>query len=268
MSDHLLDKGYEPHDVERRWYGFWEENRLFAAEEQSDRPGYSIVIPPPNVTGVLHMGHALNNTLQDILVPLPPPVRGQRAVDARHRPRRDRHPERGRAQAGPGRHGPARPRPRALHRRGVDVARGLRQRDHQPAQAARRLLRLGARALHHGRGPLARRAQGLRGALPRGADLPRATTSSTGAPAATRRWPISRSSTRRSTATSTTCATRSRAGRGRHHRRHHPARDHAGRHGRGREPRGRALPGAAGDRGRACRSRGARSRSSATATWT
>ena len=67
MSDHLLDKGYEPHDVERRWYGFWEENRLFAAEEQSGRPGYSIVIPPPNVTGVLHMGHALNNTLQDIL---------------------------------------------------------------------------------------------------------------------------------------------------------------------------------------------------------
>jgi valyl-tRNA synthetase len=67
MSADLLDKGYEPHDVERRWYDFWQENRLFAAEEQSGRPGYSIVIPPPNVTGVLHMGHALNNTLQDIL---------------------------------------------------------------------------------------------------------------------------------------------------------------------------------------------------------
>jgi valyl-tRNA synthetase len=67
MDANLLDKGYEPHDVERSWYGFWEENRLFAAEEQSPRPGYSIVIPPPNVTGVLHMGHALNNTLQDIL---------------------------------------------------------------------------------------------------------------------------------------------------------------------------------------------------------
>jgi valyl-tRNA synthetase len=67
MSPDLLDKGYAPHDVERRWYSFWEENNLFAAEEQSPRRSYSIVIPPPNVTGVLHMGHALNNTLQDIL---------------------------------------------------------------------------------------------------------------------------------------------------------------------------------------------------------
>jgi valyl-tRNA synthetase len=67
MSSDLLDKGYEPHDVERRWYGFWEENNLFAAEDQGPRRSYSIVIPPPNVTGVLHMGHALNNTLQDVL---------------------------------------------------------------------------------------------------------------------------------------------------------------------------------------------------------
>jgi valyl-tRNA synthetase len=67
MCPDLLDKGYEPHDVERRWYAFWEENDLFAAEDQGPRRSYSIVIPPPNVTGVLHMGHALNNTLQDIL---------------------------------------------------------------------------------------------------------------------------------------------------------------------------------------------------------
>jgi valyl-tRNA synthetase len=67
MSTGLLEKGYEPHEVERRWYGFWEENGSFAAAEDGPRPAYSIVIPPPNVTGVLHMGHALNNTLQDIL---------------------------------------------------------------------------------------------------------------------------------------------------------------------------------------------------------
>ncbi len=67
MSSGLIDKGYEPHDVEERWYSFWEENRLFAADEKSDQKSYSIVIPPPNVTGVLHMGHALNNTMQDIL---------------------------------------------------------------------------------------------------------------------------------------------------------------------------------------------------------
>ncbi|MBW2604299.1 MAG: valine--tRNA ligase [Deltaproteobacteria bacterium] len=68
MSSNLLDKGYEPHDVEKRWYDFWEKERLFSAgESKSTQKCYSIVIPPPNVTGVLHMGHALNNTLQDIL---------------------------------------------------------------------------------------------------------------------------------------------------------------------------------------------------------
>ncbi|WP_373499985.1 valine--tRNA ligase [Desulfococcus sp.] len=67
MSTNLLDKGYEPHDVEKRWYDFWEKEGLFAAQDESDRKSYAIVIPPPNVTGVLHMGHALNNALQDIL---------------------------------------------------------------------------------------------------------------------------------------------------------------------------------------------------------
>ena len=67
MSSNLLEKGYEPHDVEKRWYDFWEKEKLFAAADTSPQAGYSIVIPPPNVTGVLHMGHALNNTLQDIL---------------------------------------------------------------------------------------------------------------------------------------------------------------------------------------------------------
>jgi valyl-tRNA synthetase len=67
MSKDLLDKGYEPHTVEQHWYAIWERNGMFAASDSSDRPPFSIVIPPPNVTGVLHMGHALNNTMQDIL---------------------------------------------------------------------------------------------------------------------------------------------------------------------------------------------------------
>jgi len=67
MSLNLLEKAYEPHEVEQRWYQFWEEQELFSAAEKSTRQSYSIVIPPPNVTGALHMGHALNNTLQDIL---------------------------------------------------------------------------------------------------------------------------------------------------------------------------------------------------------
>jgi len=67
MSSNLLAKGYEPHEVEKYWYAEWEKGKFFAADETGTAPSYSIVIPPPNVTGVLHMGHALNNTMQDIL---------------------------------------------------------------------------------------------------------------------------------------------------------------------------------------------------------
>lgn len=64
----LLDKVYYPERIEERWYGYWEAQGLFRAETGNHRPPYSIVIPPPNITGSLHMGHALNNTLQDILI--------------------------------------------------------------------------------------------------------------------------------------------------------------------------------------------------------
>ena len=67
MNKGMLPKAYEPAKVEGKWYRFWEEQGLFRAEESSGGPAFSIVIPPPNVTGDLHMGHALNNTLQDIL---------------------------------------------------------------------------------------------------------------------------------------------------------------------------------------------------------
>ncbi len=63
-----LPKGYEPEDVEQRIYKLWEESGSFKADPASDAPPYAIVIPPPNVTGALHMGHALNNTIQDILI--------------------------------------------------------------------------------------------------------------------------------------------------------------------------------------------------------
>ncbi len=67
MDKEMLAKGYEPKDVEEKWYSFWEENELFKPDLSSQRDPFCIVIPPPNVTGFLHMGHALNNTLQDIL---------------------------------------------------------------------------------------------------------------------------------------------------------------------------------------------------------
>ena len=65
-SDHL-DKGYEPSGIEKKWYTYWLDNGFFKAEDKSDKKTFSIVIPPPNVTGVLHMGHALNNVIQDIM---------------------------------------------------------------------------------------------------------------------------------------------------------------------------------------------------------
>ena len=66
-QDKDRDKVYDPHQVEEKWYRFWESQNFFRGDENSPRPSFSIVIPPPNVTGSLHMGHALNNTLQDIL---------------------------------------------------------------------------------------------------------------------------------------------------------------------------------------------------------
>ncbi len=62
-----LSKAYEPQAVEARWYQHWLDQKCFVADPASPKPAYSIVIPPPNVTGVLHMGHVLNNTIQDIL---------------------------------------------------------------------------------------------------------------------------------------------------------------------------------------------------------
>lgn len=63
-----LSKQYNPQETESKWYKIWEENNLFHAEVSPDKLPYCIVIPPPNVTGILHMGHALNNTVQDILI--------------------------------------------------------------------------------------------------------------------------------------------------------------------------------------------------------
>lgn len=62
-----IPKHFDPGSVEDKWYSFWEDNGFFHSEPD-DRESYTVVIPPPNVTGVLHMGHMLNNTIQDVLV--------------------------------------------------------------------------------------------------------------------------------------------------------------------------------------------------------
>ena len=63
----MIDKTYQPTEVEKRWYPFWTEKGYFHADEHSKKPPFTIVIPPPNVTGILHIGHAWDNTLQDII---------------------------------------------------------------------------------------------------------------------------------------------------------------------------------------------------------
>ncbi|MBI4972659.1 MAG: valine--tRNA ligase [Candidatus Omnitrophica bacterium] len=63
-----LAKQYNPKDAEEKWYKFWEEHNFFSAHANPAKSPFCIVIPPPNVTGILHMGHALNNAIQDILI--------------------------------------------------------------------------------------------------------------------------------------------------------------------------------------------------------
>ena len=59
---------YNPGEIESKWYSYWENQGYFHEEVDTDKEPFSIVLPPPNVTGMLHMGHALDNTLQDILI--------------------------------------------------------------------------------------------------------------------------------------------------------------------------------------------------------
>ena len=68
MAKRELSKAFEPQEAEKKIYDYWLQKNLFHAQDASEAQAYSIVIPPPNVTGMLHMGHALNNTLQDIII--------------------------------------------------------------------------------------------------------------------------------------------------------------------------------------------------------
>ncbi len=63
-----ISKTYNPKEIEDKWYAYWEKNKFFKSSPNPDKEPYTIVIPPPNVTGVLHMGHMLNNTIQDVLI--------------------------------------------------------------------------------------------------------------------------------------------------------------------------------------------------------
>ncbi len=68
MTESSLDKQYNPKEVESRIYDLWIKNQSFKSEDVSAKPPYSVILPPPNVTGFLHLGHALDHTIQDVLV--------------------------------------------------------------------------------------------------------------------------------------------------------------------------------------------------------
>ena len=140
--------------------------RLFPRAAGGGRSPFCIVIPPPNVTGVLHMGHALNNTIQDILVALAPHAGAERAVDARHRPRRHRDAERRRE--GTGEAGTSGARTSAARSSSSASGSGARSTARASSASSRKL---GCSCdwerdpVHDGRGPLARRARSVRHAL-------------------------------------------------------------------------------------------------------
>ena len=154
-----ISKAYEPQSVEDKWYQFWLDGKFFVANEKSAKPAYSIVIPPPNVTGMLHMGHVLNNTIQDILsrkarmdgkevLWLPGTdhagIATQMMVEKQLKKEEKKIP--------------SRPRPRGIFETRLGMEGKTRRHHHPPVEKARRVVRLDARTFHDGPGIFALRA--------------------------------------------------------------------------------------------------------------
>ena len=177
--------------------------------ERPDATPWTIVMPPPNVTGSLHIGHALDITLQDVLIRRERMLRQGRSVGGRHRPCRDRDPDGGRAQPGQPGHQARRDRPRRVPRACVGMEGAVRRRDHPPAPPPRRHLRLGARALHHGRGLFSRPSSTSSSSSTSAACSTATSGWSTGTPSSRPRSATSRSRPAKSRATSGPCAIRS-----------------------------------------------------------
>ena len=256
-----LAKAYDPREVEDRWARQWVREGLFTAAFDPAREPFSIVIPPPNITGQLHLGHALNNTLQDVLIRYKKMDGYDTLAD---RPRFDRDPERRGAPARGAGDRPASDRPREVSRSGPSPGGRGRPLRIRSCSAPGRRLRLDARALHDGRGPLAGGPRGLR-PPPRGRpDLPGPTPHQLVLPlrdGALRHRGRARGG--RGPAVAPPLSARGRLGRAR--RRDHASRDDARRHrGRGSSRRRAIAPGSGGRS--SFRYSAARSRSSRTST--
>ncbi len=146
----VIDKVYDPKQVEQTWRRYWMEKGYFIAKSKSEKRPFSIVIPPPNVTGVLHMGHALNNTLQDVVVRF----KRMSGFNALWLPGTDHAGiatqnvvERELAKEGLSAESIGRD---AFIRKGLGVEGKIGGPHHRAAEALGRFLRLVAGALHHG----------------------------------------------------------------------------------------------------------------------
>ena len=161
----MLDKTFDPAEIEARIYAQWEKSGVFAAHPDSGKRPFCVMMPPPNVTGSLHMGHALNHTLQDILIRF----ERMRGRDALWQPGTDHAGiatqmvvERNLEQENITRQDLG---------RGAFIDRVWKWKSQSGGAITRqlralgRLARLEPRALHHGRGAQRRRPQGVRGAV-------------------------------------------------------------------------------------------------------
>ncbi len=234
----MLEKTYSPAEVEAKLYGRWEKSGAFACDVASNAAPYTIMMPPPNVTGSLHMGHALTFTVQDIL------VRYNRMVgrDALWQPGTDHAGiatqmvvERNLAAEGVNRRDLGRD---AFVEKVWEWKAEIRRHHRQPAAAPRGQPGLGARALHHGRGAVRGGASGVRPTLQGRADLPRQAAGELGSEVPDRNIrPRGRVQGSRRQPLAFPLPDRGRRGAP-YRRRHHPSGDHAGRYRRGRAPGG------------------------------
>ena len=169
----MLEKTYDAKTVEPKIAKIWEEADAFAAGAGAE-PGAGAVHhrhPAAQRHRLAAYGPCAQQHAAGHSGPLRAHARQERAVAAGHGSCRHRHADGGRAAADGAADPSPRPRPRAVRREGLGVEGRVRRHDLQPAEAARRLLRLVARALHHGRGPVEGRPRSLRHALQAGPDL-------------------------------------------------------------------------------------------------
>ena len=139
-----LPKAYDPRQVEGRLYEWWERSGYFRAAPDPDREPFTIIMPPPNVTGELHLGHAMTAAIEDALTRYHAHEGRRCPLPAGHRPRGHRHAGRRRAAARGGGADAPRHRTRGVPQTYLGVGGQDRRHDRQPAPQARRVVRLGS----------------------------------------------------------------------------------------------------------------------------